>query len=331
MNRRLVMVCFTFLLLLWAKTAEAADRSMPIEMNQVVKIIANYDPDISVSEDTAWRDDQKVYSLADGSGNQIAYLSSTGENAEGILYFLLMRADDSPSELYKDDCSTAIKAAADLYGGTLDVDKISDDFIKAYSSQKESKFRWTGTYHDTKIEIKKSPSASADLTVALYNSEKYSPVLREGNPDDYSASNPEIQISEISYAQYSEASGLEGKSADEELGENPDYRFYKIAIRDFEYHKEYKIDLELFLKFDLSKESQTAEYEYVIQNNPSDEYIFSDIRGYCRLEGNQAVAPLGIPVVERIAGGEVQYRERFHYQISFAFSIEDLETIDILT
>ena len=83
MSRTFMTALLILLLPLWGSTAEADNRYMPIEMDLVEDEIAKHDPDISVLEDDAWRDDQKVYSLKDRDGNTIAFLSSIGENTEG--------------------------------------------------------------------------------------------------------------------------------------------------------------------------------------------------------------------------------------------------------
>lgn len=331
MNRKPIIVSFIALLLSFAATVGAAECSMPVDRERVEETMAVYDPDLSVSEEAPWLDGQKVYSLTDGDGNKIAYLSSVGEGAEGILYFLLLHTDESSSKLYQDDYSAAVKAAAKLFDDSLDADRLYDDFRNTYGGQSENCYQWNGTYNETEIEIQKSDSGSVDLTIALYNSEEYSPILEEGDPGDYTQENPLLQISEISYAQYCEAAEAQEKSADESLADGSGYRFYKIEISDSDYHREYEIDLELFVKFDISTESEKAGYEYVVQNHASAGYTFSGITGYCRRVGDKAEAVFGIPIVKRVAEGETQYKESFHYLISYTFSLDDPENAEIST
>ena len=67
-----------------------------------------------------------------------------------------------------------------------------------------------------------------------------------------------------------------------------------------------------------------------LQNNPSEEYHFPDITGNCRRDADKIEGTLGIPVVERISGTEVQYKERFNYTAIYNFSLENLEDIEIV-
>lgn len=327
MSRTFMTALLILLLPFWGSTAEADNRYMPIEMDLVEDEIAKYDPDISVLEDDAWRDDQKVYSLKDCDGNIIAFLSSIGENTEGTLQFILMDSDVSESGLYEDTYQAVIKSAVNLFDDTLDADQIYDDFTSFYHDCEED-FEWTGTYQDTNIIIRKS-SDSVELTVFLYNSEKYSPLLNDGTPEDYSTEDPVIGISEISGKELDDLFSTNGNT-ENDFSNNPDDTFYRIDISDLDYHTEYKVDVSAFVKFDLSKPEETVDYVAFLQNNPSEEYHFPDITGSCRREADKIEGTLGIPVVERISGTEVQYKERFNYTAIYHFSLEDLEDIEIL-
>ena len=327
MGRTFMITLLILLLPLWGNKAEAANRSMPIGIDLVEDEVAKYDPDISVLEDEAWRDEQKVYSLTDRDGNIIAFLSSIGENTEGTLQFMLMDSDVSESKLYKDTYQAAVKSAVNLFDDTLDADQIYDDFTSFYHDCEED-FEWTGTYRDTNIIIRKS-SDSVELTVFLYNSEKYSPLLKDGNPEDYSIEDPVIDISEISGKELGDLLSANGNTKDD-FSDSLDDTFYRINISDLDYHTEDKVDVSAFVKFDLSKTEETVDYVAFLQNNPSKEYHFPDITGNCRRDADKIEGTLGIPVVERISGTEVQYKERFNYTAIYNFSLENLEDIEIV-
>lgn len=324
-----VIICIFAALFFSSCNDKASEISMPIIMENVENVVSAYDTDIIVLEEDAWRDGQKVYSLTDKKNHTVAYLSSVGEQNEGTLNLILMRNEQSESNLYQNNYSTVIKLAMNLFDNTLDSSQVYNDFINDYESNEEKDFDWRNTYNNTTINIKLDVKSPVEMSITLYNSEKYNPFPREANADHYSIVDPDVQVYEITNEQFNELLCLENNENDNFTTDSQNYRFYKIIVSDYNYHAKFKVDLSLFIKINLLESSENLEYEGILHNFLSDEYAFQDVVGYCQRNENEIVAVLNIPIVEIIEKNEVQYKEKFNYKILFKFSIGDLDNIKV--
>lgn len=319
--------CILTVLFLSGCHTNASEVSMPIAMETVESVVSEYDTDIIVLEEEASRDGQTAYSLTDGEGQTVAYLSSIGEGHEGTCNLLLMRNAQSESKLYQNNYGNVIPFAVGLFDPALDSSQVYNDFVNAYKSNEETVFDWRNTYNNTTINIKADAESPVEMSITLYNSEKYNPFPREADPEDYAQANPEVRVSEITKDQFHELLGSQNGGN----GDSQNHRFYKITVSDHDYHAKFKVDLTLLIKTNLQDSSEKMEYEGILWNHSSDEYAFQDVVGYCQRNGNEMEAVLGIPVVDVMKRNEVQYKERFNYKILLKFSTEDLENIQVST
>lgn len=321
------IICIFAALLFSGCNNNASENVMPFTLENVNNVVSQYDTDIIVLEEDPWRDGQKAYSLTDGKGHTVAYLSSIGEGHEGTFNLLLMRNAQSESKLYQNDYGNVIPFAVGLFDPALDSSQVYNDFVSAYKSNEETDFDWRNTYNNTTVNIKLNAESLVEMSITLCNSEKYNPFPREADPEDYAQANPDVRVSEITKEQFHELLGSQNSGNDD----SQNHRFYKITVSDYDYHAKFKVDLTFLIRTNLLENSETLEYEGIVWNYSSDEYAFQDVVGYCQRNGNDIEAVLGIPVVDIMKRNEVQYKERFNYKVLFKFSIEDLESIKVST
>ena len=311
MMKKYAAICILAALLLSGCHAGKVDNTMPVPLETVKSVVSEYDADLTVAEDEASRDGQTSYTLTDGNGQAVAYLSSAGEGSEGALNLLVMRSDLS---------DTMIPLAVKLFDPALDGAKISGDFAAAW--EKGADFDWTNTYDNTTIYIDINPDAPVQMRIALYNSEKYNPFPREANPEDYGQIAPDVEVTEITGEQFRELLGSSDSG-------NENEKYYKITVNDQNYHAKYKVDLTLLLKIDLQESKERLDFAGVIWNSTSDEYAFQDVVGYCLRDQNDMEAVMNIPIVDVMKGNVVQYKERFDYKVLINFSLADLEHVQV--
>lgn len=308
--KKCVAICMLAALLLSGCHAGETENAIPVALDKVEAIVAEYDADIRVLEQEATQDGT-AYTLTDGNGQTVAYLTSVGEGSVGALNLLLMRSELS---------GTMIPLAVKLFDPALDGSKISSDFAAAW--EKGTDFDWTNTYDNTTVCIEANADAPVEMRIVLYNSEKYNPFPREANPEDYAEINPDVTVSEITGEQFREMLGAKD-------GGNENEKYYKITVNDQNYHAKFKVDLTLLLKFNMEESKERLDYAGYIWNHPSEEYAFQDVVGYCLRDQNEIEAVMNIPIVDVMEKNVVQYKERFNYQVLIKFSLEDLENVQV--
>ena len=304
--KKCVAICMLAALLLSGCHAGETENAMPVALDKVEAIVAEYDADIRVLEQEATQDGT-AYTLTDGNGQTVAYLTSVGEGSVGALNLLLMRSELS---------GTMIPLAVKLFDPALDGSKISSDFAAAW--EKGTDFDWT----NTTVCIEANADAPVEMRIVLYNSEKYNPFPREANPEDYAEINPDVTVSEITGEQFREMLGAKD-------GGNENEKYYKITVNDQNYHAKFKVDLTLLLKFNMEESKERLDYAGYIWNHPSEEYAFQDVVGYCLRDQNEIEAVMNIPIVDVMEKNVVQYKERFNYQVLIKFSLADLEHVQV--
>lgn len=298
----------------------------PVDSDKLEILIKEFDDGTIIQEQSAWLEQQENYSLIDAAGNEIAYLSSVGQDMQGMLNLLLVRIENSDSTLYKNEYRTAIGFSIEAFGDNIDAETICNDFENAYKEKASSEFLWENTYDDTNIIIKIDESSPAELNITLYNSEKYNPFLQEGDLDDYAEKNPLLHIRKITIEEFQEMANTE----EERSTFSPDMEFYKLTVQDNEYHKEYKIDLQIFVAINQDNTNEKFEYAYVTQNNASEMYSFPYIQGWWKKEEAQISGVLNIPICEKKLSDESISNERFHYVIQYTFELDAPQNVTIL-
>lgn len=329
MKRCFFMFCYSvlFSLFIYASCAAVLAAS-PIDIDKLEILINEFDDGTIVQEQPAWLEQQKNYSLIDAAGNEIAYVSSVGQDTQGMLNLLLMHKENSNSNLYKNEYRTAVSFALKAFSDDIDAEMICNDFENAYNEKVSSEFIWKNTYEDTYvvIEIYESSSVPVELDITLFNSEKYDPFLLEGDLDDYAEKNPLIEITKITPEEFKEQTDTE----EEKYTIYSDMEFYKLTVRDNEYHKDYKIDLQIFVAVNPDNTSEKIGYTYVVQNNVSEMYSFPYVQGWWQKEENQISGVLNIPICEKkLSDGSIS-NERFHYAVQYDFELDDPQNVTIL-
>lgn len=327
MKRCFFRLCCGIIVSLFMYTSYTAElAAAPVESDKLELLIKEFDDGTIIQEQPAWLEQQENYSLIDAAGNEIAYVSSVGQDTQGMLNLLLMRIENSSSNLYKNEYRTAVGFALEAFSDNIDAETICNDFENAYKEKASSEFSWENTYDDTNIVIKMDESSPAELNITLYNSEKYNPFLQEGDLDDYAEKNPLLQIMKITREEFQELADKEG----ERSTFSPDMEFYKITVQDNEYHKDYKIDLQIFVAINPDSTNEKFEYAYVIQNNASEMYSFPYIQGWWKKEEKQISGVLNIPICEKkLSDGSIS-NERFHYAVQYDFELDDPQNVTIL-
>ena len=316
--KKYVAICTLAALLFSGCHAGESGNPMPVALESVKSVVSEYDADLTVTEDKLSQDWGKAYSLTDGNGQAVAYVSSIGEGSEGVLNLLLMRSEQRESKLY--DYGTVISLAAKLFNPALDGSKIYSDFAAAREEGED--FVWADTYDNTTVYIQTYGETPVEMRIVLYNSEKYNPFPREANPEDYAEINPNVTVSEITGEQFREMLGSKDSGSENE-------KYYQITVSDQNYHAKFKVDLTLLLKINPQQTTERLDYAGVIWNSASDEYAFQDVVGYCLRDQNEIEAVMNIPIVDVMEKNVVQYKERFDYKVLMKFSLEDLENVQV--
>ena len=315
--KKYVAICTLAALLFSGCHAGESGNPMPVALESVKSVVSEYDADLTVTEDKASQDGT-AYTLTDGNGQSVAYVSSIGEGSEGVLNLLLMRSEQRESKLY--DYGTVISLAAKLFNPALDGSKIYSDFAAAREEGED--FVWADTYDNTTVYIQTYGETPVEMRIVLYNSEKYNPFPREANPEDYAEINPNVTVSEITGEQFREMLGSKDSGSENE-------KYYQITVSDQNYHAKFKVDLTLLLKINPQQTTERLDYAGVIWNSASDEYAFQDVVGYCLRDQNEIEAVMNIPIVDVMEKNVVQYKERFDYKVLMKFSLEDLENVQV--
>ena len=316
--KKYVAICTLAALLFSGCHAGESGNPMPVALESVKSVVSEYDADLTVTEDKLSQDWGKAYSLTDGNGQAVAYVSSIGEGSEGVLNLLLLRSEQRESKLY--DYGTVISLAAKLFNPALDGSKIYSDFAAAREEGED--FVWADTYDNTTVYIQTYGETPVEMRIVLYNSEKYNPFPREANPEDYAEINPNVTVSEITGEQFREMLGSKDSGSENE-------KYYQITVSDQNYHAKFKVDLTLLLKINPQQTTERLDYAGVIWNSASDEYAFQDVVGYCLRDQNEIEAVMNIPIVDVMEKNVVQYKERFDYKVLMKFSLEDLENVQV--
>ena len=316
--KKYVAICTLAALLFSGCHAGESGNPMPVALESVKSVVSEYDADLTVTEDKLSQDWGKAYSLTDGNGQAVAYVSSIGEGSEGVLNLLLMRSEQRESKLY--DYGTVISLAAKLFNPALDGSKIYSDFAAAREEGED--FVWADTYDNTTVYIQTYGETPVEMRIVLYNSEKYNPFPREANPEEYAEIYPNVTVSEITGEQFREMLGSKDSGSENE-------KYYQITVSDQNYHAKFKVDLTLLLKINPQQTTERLDYAGVIWNSASDEYAFQDVVGYCLRDQNEIEAVMNIPIVDVMEKNVVQYKERFDYKVLMKFSLEDLENVQV--
>lgn len=78
-----IAICILAALLLSGCHAGESENAMPVALERVESVVSEYDTDLTVAEDKLSQDLGKSYTLTDGNGQAVAYVSSIGERSEG--------------------------------------------------------------------------------------------------------------------------------------------------------------------------------------------------------------------------------------------------------
>lgn len=287
MMKKCAAICILAALLFSGCHAGESGNPMPVTLESVKSVVSEYDAGLTVAEDGAFQDGQTSYTLTDGNGQTVAYLTSVGEGSEGALNLLLMRSEQRESKLY--DYGTVISLAVKLFDPALDGSKIYSDFAAA--REEGADFVWADTYDNTTVYIQTYGENPVEMRIVLYNLEKYNPFPREANPEDYAEINPDVTVSEITGEQFREMLGAKDSGSENE-------KYYQITVSDQNYHAKFKVDLTLLLKINPQQTTERLDYAGVIWNSASDEYAFQDVVGYCLRDQNEIEAVMNIPIVD---------------------------------
>lgn len=104
MKRCFIRLCCGIIVSLFMYTSYTAElAAAPVESDKLELLIKEFDDRTIIQEQPAWMEQQENYSLIDAAGNEIAYVSSVGQDTQGMLNLLLIRIENSSSYLYKNE------------------------------------------------------------------------------------------------------------------------------------------------------------------------------------------------------------------------------------